>query len=274
MSGQFPYGGGPGYGPAPAAPPPQRQYPTTPVPYPSPQQQQPYGQPYPQQPAAPPVPVEPDTRSAGEILSGGGGAPALQIGPNKSGPGELRGGRITKVETRQERRKRRDEMTRKLVDDGPAFFRNGRPIMGVVVTVQTDYRDPNIENDDGRRRIFIEGRAKRDAASEALRQASADPRVDPAIGGILLQAWTRQYASPDNPSVLLTEWVFKYRKPGGSAPAPQQQAYPQPAPVPQAPPQQYPQQGYAAPQQYSQPAPAPQQQAGQPDRRPPWERTG
>src|SRR3989304_1682286 len=99
MSGQFPYG------PPPVAP------------------QQPAYQPprYPQQqPAA--EPPQRDDRSAGEILAGGGGAPALKIGPKHAQANEYRGGRIVKVETRQERRKRRDEVTGTLVDDGPAFF--------------------------------------------------------------------------------------------------------------------------------------------------------
>src|SRR3989304_2451222 len=106
MSGQFPYGPPPVAPQQPAYQPPR-----------DPQQQPAYPpQPYPPQPDQPPPPhpaAEPApgaARPAGEILAGGGGAPALKIGPKHAQANEYRGGRIVKVETRQERRKRRDEV--------------------------------------------------------------------------------------------------------------------------------------------------------------------
>jgi len=287
MSGQFPYGPPPVAPQQPAYQPPrypQQQPAYPPQPYP----QQPY-QPPQQQPAA--EPPQRDDRSAGEILAGGGGAPALKIGPKHAQANEYRGGRIVKVETRQERRKRRDEVTGTLVDDGPAFFpRTGRPIMGVVLTVDTGQADPTIDGDDGRRRMFIEGKTKKDAAGRAIGEAGCDPRQHPAIGGEMYVAYTFWGLKSPGDQQATTDWAFRYTPPasragaalsGGQqapmpAPTPVQQQFgpPGPAPVPQ-----YPtpteQQGY--PQQHPQPAaptpqPAPQHQAGQPDRRPPWER--
>lgn len=299
MTGQFPYGGGPGpqsqqpYGPQspppyppqqqPYPPQPQRQYSTSPVPYPAPYPQQQAYPPPQQQPQYPTEPVK-DDRSAGEILAGGGGAPALQVGPETgthpryTEPGEERGGRIVKIETRQERRKRRDEVTGRLVDDGPAFSKSGRPFMGVILTVDSGVRDPNIENDDGRRRIFIEGRAKRDAAGDALRQANVDPRQHPMIGGEMYVSWTRQFYRP-NSTQLSTEWVFRYVPPApdqATAPAAQPQpqyapptgapGHTQPPPTPPYAPQPQP---AAQPYPGAAPAPSGPQQGHRP---PPWER--
>lgn len=39
----------------------------------------------------------------------------------------------------------------------PLFFDDGRPRQQLVVTIQTTQRDPEVEDDDGRRRVFVTG---------------------------------------------------------------------------------------------------------------------
>lgn len=57
-------------------------------------------------------------------------------------------------------------------------FESGDPMMQVVITLQTDARDPEIEDDDGRRRLFAKGgkgtdkgKSMRDAIAEAVKKA-------------------------------------------------------------------------------------------------------
>jgi hypothetical protein len=40
----------------------------------------------------------------------------------------------------------------------PKFWPSGDPMYQVIVTVQTQERDPSIQDDDGKRRLFIKGR--------------------------------------------------------------------------------------------------------------------
>ncbi|WNM74149.1 hypothetical protein SEA_NERGAL_58 [Mycobacterium Phage Nergal] len=49
---------------------------------------------------------------------------------------------------------------------------DGSPRMQLVVTVQTDNRDPSIEDDDGKRRLFIKGEMKK-AVQQAVIAAGA-----------------------------------------------------------------------------------------------------
>lgn len=63
---------------------------------------------------------------------------------------------------------------------------DGRPKMNLIVTLQTELRDPNVEGDDGRRRIFAL------QPSEMLRAIAAVTVEDGkqlAIGGRLAVQW-------------------------------------------------------------------------------------
>ncbi|WP_309049271.1 hypothetical protein [Streptomyces sp.] len=97
---------------------------------------------------------------ANSFLMGGGGAPTAKF-PT---PGTVVGGRITEPP--------KVEQQRDIQSGEQKFWGNGDPMMQLVVTVQTDQRDPAIEDDDGRRRIFVKGQMK-NAVSDAVRQAGA-----------------------------------------------------------------------------------------------------
>lgn len=53
---------------------------------------------------------------------------------------------------------------------------SGDPMYQVVVTLQTDQRDPSVEDDDGQRRVFVKGQMQA-AVREALRKANAKLEV-------------------------------------------------------------------------------------------------
>lgn len=98
--------------------------------------------------------------NANDFLMGGAGAPSAKF-PTV---GTSHGGRITEQPTVEQQR---DFQT-----GNPKFWDDGNPMMQLVVTIQTDQRDPSVENDDGRRRIFVKGQLKT-AIQEAVRNAGA-----------------------------------------------------------------------------------------------------
>lgn len=68
----------------------------------------------------------------------------------------------------------------------PAFYEDGNPMMQCIVTVQTDERDPDKEDDDGKRDIYIKGQLKY-AVSQALKAAGSKA---PKVGGLFTVTYT------------------------------------------------------------------------------------
>jgi hypothetical protein len=97
---------------------------------------------------------------ANSFLMGGGGAPTAKF-PT---PGTTVGGRITEPPSLDQQRD--------IKTGEKKFWSNGDPMMQLVVTVQTDTRDPAIEDDDGKRRIFVKGQMK-NAVADAVRATGA-----------------------------------------------------------------------------------------------------
>jgi hypothetical protein len=59
-------------------------------------------------------------------------------------------------------------------DDGsPKFWKDGSPKMQAVITLQTDERDPDVPDDDGKRRLFVSSWRMRDAIRDAIKTAGA-----------------------------------------------------------------------------------------------------
>jgi hypothetical protein len=58
----------------------------------------------------------------------------------------------------------------------PKNWPDGNPMMQVVVTLQTDQRDANVDDDDGTRRLFVRGQMQA-AVRDALRKAGAKLEV-------------------------------------------------------------------------------------------------
>lgn len=190
------------------------------------------------------------TYDANAILMGGGGAPTWKF-PE---PGTHKRGTITgPPEARQER----EYDPNNPGGGNPKFFPSGDPIMGVIVEVQTDERDPSKEGDDGRRTFYIEGKRLKDAVKAGVRAAGARGLE---VGGALDVKLTHYDTPGDRRSGC--NWQVVYTPAGNNAlmteePA-QQQPVQQAAPVQQAP---APQPAPQAPPQQAAPAAQPQAQA-------------
>lgn len=167
------------------------------------------------------------TQDPNEFLDGGG------LPTAKFQVGTLWRGQITDLEVTQQR-----EYNPK----GPGAKKtwpDGNPMMQLVITIQTDVRDPEIEDDDGRRRIFVDGKRKREAVTAARNASGAKL----AKGGMIaIKCTGEEQAEPGmNPAKL---YAAEYKPPsaedaannllGDTAPAPAAPAAPsngQPAPV-------------------------------------------
>jgi len=64
----------------------------------------------------------------------------------------------------------------------PAFWKDGSPKMQAVVTLKTSERDPEIENDNGMRRLYVSSKGMREVIAAAVKKAGADGL---AVGGTL-----------------------------------------------------------------------------------------
>jgi hypothetical protein len=155
---------------------------------------------------------------ANSFLMGGGGAPTAKF-PQ---PGVTVGGRITETPKVEQQRD---------IQSGEAkFWNDGNPMMQLVVTVQTDQRDPSIEDDDGRRRIFIKGQMK-NAVADAVRQAGAKGLE---VGGTLHVRYTHDGEQKNRGFSPPKQYAAKYtaaaqNELGATTPAP---AAAPPAPSP------------------------------------------
>lgn len=194
-----------------------------------PPQQQGWGQPQTNGWGNPPQQQRPQqpTRSANDVLMGGGGAPSW----NFPEPGVRKVAKIVKPPTT--RQETEYDQRNPHTPGKPKFFPSGDPIMMVMVEVQTDERDyATDQEDDGRRTFYIQGRRLRDAVRDAVRAGGADGLE---VGGILDVAldsydvpgdrksgrnWTITYTSAANASLGGGMQIQQV--------APPQQAYGQP----------------------------------------------
>ncbi|WP_454729007.1 hypothetical protein [Cellulosimicrobium protaetiae] len=183
------------------------------------------------------------TPNANDVLMGGGGAPSAKF----ANPGDsIRGRIVAPPQAYQER----DYVKDKPGGGDLKFYPSGDPIMSVYVDVQTDLHDPSIEDDDGTRRVYIEGRYLKADVRNAVRAAGASGLE---VGGTLELTFTHREDPEDKRSRKF--WQAKYTPAGNaalmapevggqptapatpppSAPAAQPASAPSPAPAPAAP---------------------------------------
>ena len=137
-----------------------------------------------------------------DILNGGGGAPSFSF-PTI---GTVAKGTIVATDVTQQR----DPATGK-----PKVWPDGNPMMQAVLTLQTDQRDPAVENDDGQRRLFVKGQM-RDAVREALRQAGVN---GVELGGLIAVQYVSDKPS-DRPGLNAAKQYAAQYKPPAANPAP------------------------------------------------------
>lgn len=114
------------------------------------------------------------------------------------------------------------------------FWPDGNPVENLWITLQTEVRDPNVQNDTGRRVLVLDSKNKLTAVQDAVRDSGAPF----AKGGRLVIEWygndTANAKNPDNPPKL---YRAQYTGPtfdgalGSAGQAPQQQAPAQYSPV-------------------------------------------
>lgn len=71
-------------------------------------------------------------------------------------------------------------------DQSLKYFKNGDPMMQLVITGATDQRDPQNPDDDGKRRFYIRGKQLTAAVRDAVKAAGA---AGLAVGGALTLTW-------------------------------------------------------------------------------------
>jgi hypothetical protein len=98
----------------------------------------------------------------------------------------------------------------------PDTWDDGNPKEQVSVTVQTALRDPNIEEDDGSRTIYIKWwGAQKQALVQALRNASVE---DIEIGGMFTATYMGEGPQPDNKALSPAKlYSYSYRAPSAAA---------------------------------------------------------
>ena len=108
----------------------------------------------------------------------GGGTPSAKF----ENVGDKVSGEIINVETKQQT---------DLKDGTPKTWDDGSPMWQVVVTLQTDERDPEITDDEGRRAIYVKGSMKYASMAKAVADAvRASGAKTLEVGGTLAVQFT------------------------------------------------------------------------------------
>lgn len=203
---------------------PQQQYGYPQQGYPQQGYQQGYGQP----PARPAVSMTPEQMLASIESQSSKGAKFEQPGTSISGIIEnVTANQIRDFKSRQ-----------------PKFFDDGQPQMQVLVTINTGVTDPMVEDDDGRRTVYIKGFGlQRHAWLQALHNAGLRKAAEVRPGDRFTATFTGfGEAKPGMNAPKLFEYVIEHQSPADLAMnQPQQPGMQQAQPA-------YPQQQYA-PQQ-------------------------
>lgn len=213
---------------------PQQQYGYPQQGYPQQGYQQVYGQP----PARPAVSMTPEQMLASIESQRSKGAKFEQPGTSISGIIEnVTANQIRDFKSRQ-----------------PKFFDDGQPQMQVLVTINTGITDPMVEDDDGRRTVYIKGFGlQRHAWLQALHNAGLRKAAEVRPGDRFTATFTGfGEAKPGMNAPKLFEYVIEHQSPADLAMNQPQQpgmqqaqpAYPQQQYAPQQP-MQAPNQGYA-----------------------------
>lgn len=213
---------------------PQQQYGYPQQGYPQQGYQQGYGQP----PARPAVSMTPEQMLASIESQSSKGAKFEQPGTSISGIIEnVTANQIRDFKSRQ-----------------PKFFDDGQPQMQVLVTINTGVTDPMVEDDDGRRTVYIKGFGlQRHAWLQALHNAGLRKAAEVRPGDRFTATFTGfGEAKPGMNAPKLFEYVIEHQSPADLAMNQPQQpgmqqaqpTYPQQQYEPQQP-QQAPNQGYA-----------------------------
>lgn len=90
------------------------------------------------------------------------------------------------------------------------FWKDGQPKMQAVITLKTDERDPEIDNDNGLRRLFVSSKNMRNAIAGAVKKCGASGL---AVGGTLGVKYIRDDPDGKNKANLPKVYGAKYDPP-------------------------------------------------------------
>lgn len=133
------------------------------------------------------------------MLMGSSGAPGAKF-PTV---GTTLVGDITKLEVTEQR----DIKTKK-----PKLWPSGDIMEQIVITLQTTERSADIEDDDGKRRFFVDSKGKREALQDAVR-ASGARLAEGGRLGIRLAGLGEAQPGLSAPKL----WAFEYQAPAQTA---------------------------------------------------------
>lgn len=155
------------------------------------------------------------TPDANDVLMGGGGAPTAKF----EQIGTTIGGRIVAPPRAHQER----EYNPTNPGQGALkTFPSGDPIYGLTVDVQTTLRDPSNAEDDGVRRIYVEGKRLKEAVRDAVRSAGGEKLE---VGGELYVSFTglgeAASATVNPPKLYAARYIPAAQAPvmGGQPPA-------------------------------------------------------
>lgn len=89
----------------------------------------------------------------------------------------------------------------------PKFFKSGTPIMSFYVDIDTGQRDPNVEDDDGIRRVYMDGQRIKKATKAAVLASGARGLT---VGGHLTITYTSDEVPGDSRSGK--NWTVVYQQ--------------------------------------------------------------
>jgi hypothetical protein len=161
-----------------------------------------------------------------DFFSGGSGPPSFKF----TNPGDRVTGKITEMKVVQQR-------TYSPTGVGELkTWPSGDPMMQLNITLQTILRDPAVDDDDGQRRVYVDGKRIRQAVTDAFAKAGEEGL---SIGGTYTQTFTGYDPDSKNPANPAKVYEVVYAPPnaageffnGGAAPQPAAAA-PTSAPTP------------------------------------------
>jgi hypothetical protein len=84
----------------------------------------------------------------------------------------------------------------------------------LIITLQTSARDPEIDEDDGQRRVYVKGRRMENAIKDAQKRAGVKRMADGGRLRLRFTDWDPESQNPKNPAKL---YVAKYEPPATKA---------------------------------------------------------
>ncbi len=135
-----------------------------------------------------------------DLIMGGGGKPPAKFDTINT----VVKGQIVDIDKGQQRDFASREPLFWQANRRPGTAVTNDPVMQAIITLQTDLRDPEIDDDDGQRRIYVGGARMREAVRDAVIRAGAK---DIRVGGTLAVQYTSGSGNTGDPKQYYAEYA-------------------------------------------------------------------